>query len=87
MLVLSRNLNEQVMIGDDIVVEVVDIRGSKVRLGITAPKDISVHRKEVYEAIQKEKEITVKNIAKLEQRIVEPPPLQKGKGGTVNGSS
>ena len=43
------------MIGDDVEVFIVDVRGDKVRLGITAPKSIPVHRKEVYEAIQKEK--------------------------------
>ena len=54
MLVLSRNKNESIIIGDDIEIVIADIRGDKVRLGITAPKAISVHRKEVYEAIQKE---------------------------------
>jgi len=54
MLVLSRQRDETVVIGDDIEVKIVDIRGDKVRLGITAPPHISVHRKEVYEAIQKE---------------------------------
>ncbi len=43
------------MIGDDVEVFIVDVRGDKVRLGITAPKSIQVHRKEVYEAIQREK--------------------------------
>ncbi|MCD4823886.1 MAG: carbon storage regulator CsrA [Phycisphaerae bacterium] len=54
MLVLSRQRDETIMIGDDIQVTVVDIRGEKVRLGITAPPHIPVHRKEVYEAIQRE---------------------------------
>jgi carbon storage regulator len=54
MLVLSRQRDETIMIGDDIEVTVVDIRGDKVRLGISAPKEISVHRKEVYEAIKRE---------------------------------
>ena len=54
MLVLSRQRDETIMIGDDIEVTVVDIRGDKVRLGITAPKEISVHRKEVYDAIRRE---------------------------------
>lgn len=54
MLVLSRQRDETIVIGDNIEVTVVDIRGDKVRLGITAPKDISVHRKEVYEAIRRE---------------------------------
>lgn len=56
MLVLSRQRDETIMIGDDIEITVVDIRGDKVRLGITAPTRIAVHRKEVYEAIKKENE-------------------------------
>jgi carbon storage regulator len=54
MLVLSRHRDESIMIGDDVVVTIVDIRGDKVRLGINAPQDIPVHRQEVYEAIQRE---------------------------------
>lgn len=54
MLVLSRQREETIMIGDDIEITVVDIRGDKVRLGIKAPTRIAVHRKEVYEAIRKE---------------------------------
>ncbi len=54
MLVLSRQRDETIMIGDDIEVTVVDIRGDKVRLGINAPREISVHRKEVYDAIRRE---------------------------------
>lgn len=54
MLVLSRQRDETIMIGDDIEITVVDIRGDKVRLGITAPSVVPVHRKEVYEAIKRE---------------------------------
>jgi carbon storage regulator len=54
MLVLSRQRDETIMIGDEVEVTVVDIRGDKVRLGITAPRSIQVHRKEVYEAIKRE---------------------------------
>ena len=54
MLVLSRQKDQTIMIGDNIEITIVDIRGDKVRLGITAPTKIPVHRKEVYEAIQKE---------------------------------
>jgi len=56
MLVLSRLRDETIMIGDEIEITVVDIRGDKVRLGISAPTKIAVHRKEVYEAIKKENE-------------------------------
>ena len=54
MLVLSRHRDESIMIGDDVVITIVDIRGDKVRLGIDAPQDIPVHRREVYDAIQRE---------------------------------
>ena len=52
MLVLSRYHNERVMIGENITITVIDIRGDKVRLGIEAPPDVPVHREEVYKAIQ-----------------------------------
>ncbi|MBN1391942.1 MAG: carbon storage regulator CsrA [Sedimentisphaerales bacterium] len=55
MLVLSRQKDESIMIGDNVEITIVDVRGDKVRLGIAAPKEIPVHRKEVYEAIQREK--------------------------------
>ena len=55
MLVLSRQKDESIIIGDDIEITIVDVRGDKVRLGINAPREISVHRKEIYEAIQREK--------------------------------
>ena len=54
MLVLSRQRDQSIMIGDDIQITVVDVRGDKVRLGVAAPREVSVHRKEVYEAIAKE---------------------------------
>jgi carbon storage regulator len=54
MLVLSRQRDETIMIGDEIEITVVDIRGDKVRLGINAPRSVQVHRKEVYEAIKRE---------------------------------
>lgn len=56
MLVLSRQRDETIMIGDEIEITVVDIRGDKIRLGITAPARVAVHRKEVYEAIRLENE-------------------------------
>jgi carbon storage regulator len=51
MLVLSRKKNESIVINNDVIITVVEIRGDKVRLGIVAPKDVPVHREEVYEAI------------------------------------
>jgi len=56
MLVLSRQKDESIIIGDDVEITIVDIRGEKVRLGISAPRNVSVHRKEIYDAIQREKE-------------------------------
>lgn len=56
MLVLSRKPGESIYIGDDIILSVVEIRGDKVRLGIEAPTQIPVHRQEIYDAIQREKE-------------------------------
>lgn len=53
MLVLSRHRDESIVIGDDVVVTVIDIRGDKVRLGVQAPQDVPVHRQEVYEAIKR----------------------------------
>jgi carbon storage regulator len=57
MLVLSRVRDEAIMIGDEIEITVVDVRGDKVRLGINAPPRVAVHRKEVYEAIRRENEL------------------------------
>lgn len=54
MLVLSRKTDEKIRIGDDVEVLVIEIRGDKVRLGITAPRDLPVHREEIYQAIQRE---------------------------------
>lgn len=54
MLVLSRQRDETIMIGDEVEITVVDIRGDKVRLGINAPRQVQVHRKEVYSAIKRE---------------------------------
>lgn len=56
MLVLSRKLKEKIMLGEDIVIEVIDIRGDKVRLGIHAPGDLPVHREEVFLAIKRANE-------------------------------
>lgn len=55
MLVLSRQKDESIMIGDDVEIVIVDVRGDKVRLGINAPRSVAVHRKEIFLAIQKEK--------------------------------
>ena len=54
MLVLSRQCDQAIVIGDSIRITIIDVRGDKVRLGIDAPRDIAVHREEVYDAIQRE---------------------------------
>jgi carbon storage regulator len=76
MLVLSRQREETIMIGDEVEVTIVDIRGDKVRLGIRAPRDISVHRKEVYEAIKRENQAAAR---------VRPQDLPGRPGGTQGG--
>ena len=81
MLVLSRQRDESIMIGDNIVLTVVDIRGDKVRLGIDAPKEIPVHRQEVYDAIQKEKELASKPDQPEEQPLADDP--QSGEGDEI----
>lgn len=58
MLVLSRKKDEKIVIGDSITLMVIEIRGDKVRLGIEAPRDVTVHRQEVYDAIKREAEFT-----------------------------
>ena len=54
MLILARRVNERIVIGDNIVVSVVEVRGDQVKLGIEAPRDVKVFRQEVYDAIQEE---------------------------------
>jgi len=55
MLLLSRKKDESIVVGDDVEITIVDVRGDKVLLGINAPRNISVHRKEIYDEIQREK--------------------------------
>lgn len=65
MLVLSRKKNESIVINDDISIVVVEIRGDKVRLGVEAPKEVPVHRREVYDAIKRaEKEQSINDADK-----------------------
>ena len=63
MLVLSRKKNESIVINNDITIVVVEIRGDKVRLGVEAPKEIPVHRREVYDAIKRNEAAQVKSAA------------------------
>ena len=75
MLVLSRQRDESIIIGDNVVVTIVDIRGDKVRLGIQAPSEIPVHRQEVYEAIQRENRSSAKIDSHAERNMDVPPKM------------
>lgn len=56
MLILTRRIGETIMVGDDVKVTVLGVKGNQVRLGVDAPKDVAVHREEIYRRIQQEKE-------------------------------
>jgi carbon storage regulator len=80
MLVLSRRRDESIMIGDDVEITVVDIRGDAVRIGITAPRSVAVYRKEIYEAIQRENLAAAQtDVARLEDLGKLFPGAGKGK--------
>jgi carbon storage regulator len=66
MLVLSRNMNESIIIDDDIEIVIVRVQGNKVRLGIKAPRDVAVNRKEIYLRIQEEKKSPEKTSAETD---------------------
>ncbi len=80
MLVLTRLLNEAIMIGDEIEITVLEIRGDRVRIGIRAPQQVPIHRKEVYQAIReanleaaKADAVTVNDLGELGRTLVRPP--------------
>lgn len=77
MLVLSRKRNESVVINDDITVMVIEIRGDKVRLGITAPSEVPVHRQEVYDVIKREEGV-------IRPRLPQDPEDDLPPGSTEN---
>lgn len=75
MLVLTRKVNQSIVIGDDIEVVVLEVRGEQVRIGVRAPKAIAVHRKEIYEQIRQENlnaaSVSAEDLAGLQGRITE----------------
>jgi len=56
MLILTRRVGETLMVGDDVTITVLGVKGNQVRIGVNAPKDVAVHREEIYQRIQKEKD-------------------------------
>ena len=62
MLILTRRIGETLMVGDDVTVTVLGVKGNQVRLGVNAPKDVAVHREEIYQRIQREKSQDEANI-------------------------
>lgn len=63
MLILTRRVGESLMVGDDVTITVLGVKGNQVRIGVNAPKDVGVHREEIYQRIQREK------IQKLEEKV------------------
>ncbi|MGH1462910.1 MAG: carbon storage regulator CsrA [Neptuniibacter sp.] len=61
MLILTRRVGETLMVGDDVTVTVLGVKGNQVRIGVNAPKDVSVHREEIYQRIQREKADSTNN--------------------------
>jgi len=76
-LVLTRRVNQSIMIGGDVVVTVLEVRGDQVRIGIEAPRTIDVHREEVFEALRSEREIDLRG----EPAVDEPPAAGRSRGG------
>ena len=65
MLILTRRVGETLMVGDEVTVTVLGVKGNQVRIGVNAPKDVSVHREEIYQRIQREKEEEEKQLGDM----------------------
>lgn len=72
MLILTRRVGETLMVGDDVTVTVLGVKGNQVRIGVNAPKEVSVHREEIYQRIQREKMANLE--AQLQQQTGKQPP-------------
>ncbi|MEL0082656.1 MAG: carbon storage regulator CsrA [Gammaproteobacteria bacterium] len=68
MLILTRRIGESVMIGDDVKISVLGVKGNQIRLGVSAPREVAVHREEIYQRIQEESEAA--SAARAEMKVV-----------------
>lgn len=77
MLILTRRVGESLMVGDDVTITVLGVKGNQVRIGVNAPKEVSVHREEIYQRIQKEKLQKLKDLEATLETHKTPPSEDK----------